>query len=455
MEQTERKKRFAFRKPQFSKVQIIALSFLGIILAGTLLLMLPIATREGESTSLLDAAFTAVSASCVTGLIVHDTYLHWTVFGQLVILLMIQLGGLGLMVFSVVFSLLLRRRIGLKERGILQESVNTLQIGGIVGLVRKILLGTLIFEGAGAILLSLRFVKDFGWGKGFYYGIFHSISAFCNGGFDLMGVREKGSSMTFYAGDPLVNLTLILLILAGGIGFLVWDDLLRNKWHFRQYRLHTKLVLSTTVILLFGGALLFFCLEQNGIFAGEPAGKQILLSLFQSATTRTAGFNTADTAALNESSKLLMVMLMFVGGSPGSTAGGIKTTTLAVLLIYLRSTLRRTKGAEAFGRRLEEDVVKRSAAILTLSLLLDLFGTMALTAIEQLPLADVLFEVCSALGTVGISVGVTGSLTTASKLILMLLMYCGRMGSLTFALIFTENRQTPPAQKPAERIPVG
>ncbi len=455
MEQTERKIKRLMRPTRFSKVQIIALSFVGIILVGTLLLLLPFSTRQGESTSLLDAAFTAVSATCVTGLIVHDTFLHWTLFGQLVILAMIQLGGLGLMAFSVTFSLLLRRRIGLKERGILQESVNTLQIGGIVKLVRRMLLGTLLFEGVGALLLSIRFVGDFGIGKGLYYGVFHSVSAFCNGGFDLMGVRERGSSMTYYAGDPLVNLTLIALILIGGIGFLVWDDLLKNKWHFRRFRLHTKLVLSMSALLLFGGAALFYVLERNGILAGEPVGKQILLSLFQSATTRTAGFNTADTAALGDGTKLWMAMLMFVGGNPGSTAGGIKTTTLAVLLIYLRSTLRRTKGAEIFGRRLEEDVVKRAAAILTLSLMLDLFGTLILTALEQLPLADVLFEVVSALGTVGISVGITGGLKAVSKLILMLLMYCGRMGSLTFALIFTENRQTSPAQKPTERIPVG
>lgn len=455
MEQTERKMERLMRPSRFSKVQIIALSFLGIIVAGALLLLLPFATREGQSTTLLDAAFTAVSATCVTGLIVHDTFQHWTLFGQLVILVMIQLGGLGLMAFSVTFSLLLRRRIGLKERGILQESVNTLQIGGIVKLVRQMLLGTLLFEGLGALLLSIRFIGDFGVGKGLYYGIFHSISAFCNGGFDLMGVREAGSSMTYYAGDPLVNLTLIALIMIGGTGFLVWDDLLKNKWHFRRYRLHTKLVLSMSAILLFGGALLFYLLERGGILAGEPVGKQILLSLFQSATTRTAGFNTAETAALGDSSKLWMAMLMFVGGNPGSTAGGIKTTTLAVLLIYLRSTLRRTKGAEMFGRRLEEEVVKRAAAILTLSLMLDLFGTLALTALEQLPLADVLFEVVSALGTVGISVGITGSLSAVSKLILMFLMYCGRMGSLTFALIFTENRQTSPAQKPTERISVG
>ena len=455
MEQTERKMERLMRPSRFSKVQIIALSFLGIIVAGTLLLLLPFATREGESTTLLDAAFTAVSATCVTGLIVHDTFRHWTLFGQLVILVMIQLGGLGLMAFSVTFSLLLRRRIGLKERGILQESVNTPQIGGIVKLVRQMLLGTLLFEGLGALLLSIRFIGDFGVGKGLYYGIFHSISAFCNGGFDLMGVREAGSSMTYYAGDPLVNLTLIALIMIGGTGFLVWDDLLKDKWHFRRYRLHTKLVLSMSAILLFGGALLFYLLERGGILAGEPVGKQILLSLFQSATTRTAGFNTAKTAALGDSSKLWMAMLMFVGGNPGSTAGGIKTTTLAVLLIYLRSTLRRTKGAEMFGRRLEEEAVKRAAAILTLSLMLDLFGTLALTALEQLPLADVLFEVVSALGTVGISVGITGGLSAVSKLILMFLMYCGRMGSLTFALIFTENRQTSPAQKPTERISVG
>lgn len=455
LEQTERKMERLMRPSRFSKVQIIAISFLGIILAGTLLLLLPFATREGQSTGLLDAAFTAVSATCVTGLIVHDTFLHWTLFGQIVILTMIQLGGLGLMAFSVTFSLLLRRRIGLKERGILQESVNTLQIGGIVRLVRRMLLGTLLFEGAGALLLSFRFIGDFGVGKGLYYGIFHSVSAFCNGGFDLMGVRKSGSSMTYYAGDPLVNFTLIALILIGGIGFLVWDDLLKNKWHFRRYRLHTKLVLSMTVILLFGGALMFYLLEHNGILAGEPAGKQILMSLFQSATARTAGFNTADTAALSDSSKLGMAMLMFVGGNPGSTAGGLKTTTLAVLLIYLRAALRRTKGAEIFGRRLEEDVVKRAAAILTLSLLLDLSGTLIITAVEQLPLADVMFEVVSALGTVGISAGITGGLTTVSRLILMLLMYCGRMGSLTFALIFTENRQTSPAQKPTERILVG
>jgi trk system potassium uptake protein TrkH len=443
------------RKRHLTRTQMIAVSFLVIIAAGTLLLLLPISTRQGESTSLLDAAFTAVSATCVTGLIVADTYQHWTVFGQVVILVMIQLGGLGFMTFSVCFSLLLGRKIGLKKRELLQESVNTTQIGGVVRLIRKVLWGTLIFEGAGAVLLSCRFVGEFGVVKGIYYGIFHAVSAFCNAGFDLMGTREAGSSLTFYALDPLVNITVMLLIIIGGIGFLVWDDISEKRWHFRRYRLQTKLVLAVSAALIVGGTLVFWLLERDGVLAGRSAGGQLLLSLFQSVTARTAGFNTVDMAALQDSSKLLMVMLMFVGGSPGSTAGGVKTTTLIVMLIYLRSTVRKSKGAEAFGRRLEDETIKRAGAILSLSLMLDVTGTLLVTAIERLPLADVLFEVCSALGTVGISTGITGSLMIPCKLILMFLMYCGRLGSLTFALIFTENRLNSPVQNPKEKIAVG
>jgi trk system potassium uptake protein TrkH len=368
---------------------------------------------------------------------------------------MIQLGGLGFMTFSVCFSLLLGRKIGLKKRELLQESVNTTQIGGVVRLIRKVLWGTLIFEGAGAVLLSCRFVGEFGVVKGIYYGIFHAVSAFCNAGFDLMGTREAGSSLTFYALDPLVNITVMLLIIIGGIGFLVWDDISEKRWHFRRYRLQTKLVLAVSAALIVGGTLVFWLLERDGVLAGRSAGGQLLLSLFQSVTARTAGFNTVDMAALQDSSKLLMVMLMFVGGSPGSTAGGVKTTTLIVMLIYLRSTVRKSKGAEAFGRRLEDETIKRAGAILSLSLMLDVTGTLLVTAIERLPLADVLFEVCSALGTVGISTGITGSLMIPCKLILMFLMYCGRLGSLTFALIFTENRLNSPVQNPKEKIAVG
>lgn len=438
-----------------SRTQTIALSFLLVILSGTCLLMLPWSTRAGETTSLLEAAFTAVSATCVTGLIVVDTYRHWTLFGQLVILLMIQIGGLGFMTFSVWFSIIMKRKIGLKERGILQESVNTQQVGGIVKLVRKILIGTLFFEGAGAILLSLRFVQDFGMGKGIYYGIFHSVSAFCNAGFDLMGTREAYSSLTYYAEDPLINLTVIALIVIGGIGFLVWDDISNYKWKFKKYRLHSKLVLTATAILIFGGAGLFFLMEQEGVLAGNTVGAGVLGALFQSVTARTAGFNTLDMAKLRECTKLLMIILMFIGGSPGSTAGGVKTTTIAVLLIYLRSLARKDKGAEVFGRRLEEDAVKRAGSILSLSLFLDVTASLILSASVNASLADILFEACSALGTVGISTGLTPGLPMLCKILLMLMMYCGRMGSLTFALIFTENRQNSPVQKPVEKIPIG
>ena len=455
MEQIERKKG-RLRSSRLSKVQIIALSFLGIILVGTLLLLLPIATREGQSTSLLDAAFTAVSATCVTGLIVHDTFSHWTLFGQLVILLMIQLGGLGLMAFSVTFSLLLRRKIGLKERGILQESVNTLQIGGIVKLVRQLLFGTLIFEGIGALLLAIRFAGDFGVGKGLYYGVFHSISAFCNGGFDLMGVREPGSSMTYYAGDPLVNLTLIFLIMIGGIGFLVWDDLLKNKWHFRRYRLHTKIVLSMSAVLLFGGALMFFVLESDGILAGEPVGKQILVSLFQSATTRTAGFNTADTAALRDSSKLWMAMLMFVGGNSGSTAGGIKVGTLAVIVTGMIASLRGKSDIDLGRKRLAPELLSQALAIFVACLSLIVLSTIAICAFQpSLTIKEVVFECVSALGTVGLTLNVTDKLLIPSKIIIMLLMYTGRVGILTLTLALGESRTTAKIRKPIDSILIG
>ena len=440
---------------RLSRSQTIALSFLGVIAAGTCLLMLPWATRAGETTNLLEAAFTAVSATCVTGLIVVDTFQHWTLFGQLVILIMIQIGGLGFMTFSVWFALMMRRRIGLKERELLQESVNTQQIGGIIRLVRKILLGTLIFEGTGAILLSVRFVPEFGWGKGIYYGFFHSVSAFCNAGFDLMGTRKAFSSLTGYASDPLVNLTIMALIVIGGIGFLVWDDISNYKWKFRKYRLHSKLALTMSFLLIFGGAFLFFLMERGGVLAGKDASDMIWSSLFQSVTTRTAGFNTLDIAGLRECTKLLMIALMFIGGSPGSTAGGVKTTTVAALLLYLRSLMRKDKGVEVFGRRLEEDTIKRAGSILSLSLFLDVTAAIILAACTDIALSDVLFEVCSALGTVGITAGLTPGLPILCKIVLMLLMYCGRMGSLTFALVFTENRKNSLLQKPVERIPIG
>lgn len=302
-----------------SQTQFIAYGFLGIILVGTGLLMLPGANRSGESLGFVNCLLTATSATCVTGLVAADTWSQWTLFGQLVILAMIQIGGLGFITIGVFLSIVLRRKIGLKERGRMQESVNTLQIGGVVRLAKKIVQGTLLFEGAGALILSIRFVPEFGFLRGVYYGIFHSISAFCNGGFDLMGIREPYSSLTYYYDDWLVNITIMSLIIIGGIGFIVWDDLSKKGLHFRKYLLHTKIVLVTTAALLLGGGVLFFLLEMNHLMADMSLGGKIYSSLFQSVTARTAGFNTTDTAALTDGSKLVTIVLMFIGGSPGST----------------------------------------------------------------------------------------------------------------------------------------
>ena len=456
LEQTERKMERLMWPSRFSKVQIIALSFLGIIVAGTLLLLLPFATREGESTTLLDAAFTAVSATCVTGLIVHDTFRHWTLFGQLVILVMIQLGGLGLMAFSVTFSLLLRRRIGLKERGILQESVNTLQLAGTVRLVQKIVIYTAWIEGVGALLLMLRFIPQFGWLKGIWYGIFHSISAFCNAGFDLMGQFGAYSSLTAYYDDILVNLVIMALIILGGIGFIVWDDISTHKWQVRKYLLHTKIVLTMTLLLIAAGSLCFFLFERGNLLAGMDTKGQILSSLFGAVTPRTAGFNTTDTGMYTEATRLLTVILMFIGGSPGSTAGGIKTTTMMVILLYIWSNLRNKSGLNIFGRRLDEDCIKKASTVFFINLLLAAVCGLAMCGLEmELPLSDIFMEVFSAIGTVGISTGITRDLSLASKYLLILLMYSGRIGSMSFALSFTERTRTSPVQLPTEKITIG
>ena len=340
-------------KNNMTRTQMIALGYFLLIALGTLLLMLPAASKTGEKTNVLTALFTATSATCVTGLVVVDTGTYWSVFGQCVILGLIQIGGLGFVTIGVLFATVLNRKITLRTRGLLQESMNVSQMGGVVRLAKLALRGTAVIELTGAFLLSLRFVPEFGVIKGIGFGIFHSISAFCNAGFDLMGA-DKGvySSFTSYAGDALVNLVIMILIVVGGIGFLVWDDIFVHGRHFRKYALHTKLALSVTAVLIFGGAGLFFLFERGNLLAGFGLKESILASLFSSVTARTAGFNTIDTAGLTTSSKLLTMVLMFIGGSPGSTAGGIKTTTLIVLLIFVRANLRHSRGCNIFGRRL-------------------------------------------------------------------------------------------------------
>lgn len=440
---------------KLTQTQMIVVGFMLIILTGSLLLMLPWASRSHEVTPFLDTLFTATSASCVTGLVVVDTWSHWSVFGQVIILILIQVGGMGFMTLGVFMAILLRRRIGLKTRGVLQESINSLQIGGIVKLAKKIIQGTVFFESVGALILMYRFIPKVGMVRGIWYGIFHSVSAFCNAGFDLMGYVEPYQSLCGYAGDWLVNLTIMSLIVIGGIGFFVWDDIATKKLKVRRYTLHTKLVLMTTLALIIGGALFFFFTEQSNVLRNMPFAERIWASFFQSVTARTAGFNTVDTGALTEGSKFVTILLMFVGGSPGSTAGGIKTTTLIVLLVCVRSNMRQEKGYNILDRRLDEAVVRKACTVMCTNLLLMLTATIVMLVLQPFALTDVLFETASAIGTVGMTTGITRSICSVSKAVLIFLMYCGRIGSLTFALSLRGNKHEPAVKQPVEQVMIG
>lgn len=440
---------------KLTQTQMIVVGFMLIIMTGSLLLMLPWASRSHEVTPFLDTLFTATSASCVTGLVVVDTWSHWSMFGQVIILILIQVGGMGFMTLGVFMAILLRRRIGLKTRGVLQESINSLQIGGIVKLAKKIIQGTVFFESVGALILMYRFIPKVGMARGIWYGIFHSVSAFCNAGFDLMGYMEPYESLCGYAGDWLVNLTIMSLIVIGGIGFFVWDDIATKKLKVHRYTLHTKLVLMTTLALIIGGALFFFFTEQSNVLRNMPFAERIWASFFQSVTARTAGFNTVDTGALTEGSKFVTILLMFVGGSPGSTAGGIKTTTLIVLLVCVRSNMRQEKGYNILDRRLDEEVVRKACTVMCTNLLLMLTATIVMLVLQPFALTDVLFETASAIGTVGMTTGITRSICSISKAVLIFLMYCGRIGSLTFALSLRGNKHEPAVKQPVEQVMIG
>ncbi len=443
------------QRVHLSRTKLIMLGFVLLILAGTLLLMLPAATRDGQETGFLGALFTATSATCVTGLVVYDTWTHWTLFGQLVLLTLIQIGGLGFITIGTFALSLLGRKIGLGGRELIRDSLSTQQIRGSIRLVHRIVRGTLLFEGIGAVLLAIRFVPELGFARGCYYGVFHAVSAFCNAGFDLMGFQGEYSSFCNYADDPIVNLVLMGLIIVGGIGFLVWDDLLTHRWHWRRYRLQTKVVLTATAALIVGGTLRFLLSERNNLFADMSWGERIWAALFCAVTPRTAGFNTVDTAALTSGSKVLTMILMFIGGSPGSTAGGIKTTTVVVIFLYIRSYLFSNEDCTIFHRRLDRDAIKRASVVVFINFSLALFAILVLLVGQDLPLADVLFEAFSAIGTVGMSTGVTRELNALSRLVIILLMFCGRVGSLSFAMSFTERRHTGRLRYPEERIIVG
>ena len=443
-------------KLKLSYTQIIALGFFLTILVGGILLTLPISSRSGEFTPFLNSIFTATSATCVTGLIVFDTYTHWSIFGQIVIICLIQIGGIGFMTIITMFSIFLKRQIGLHERRLLMQSAGSMQLSGVVKLILRIVKGTILFEGLGAILLSIRFIPEMGFKVGIYNAVFHAISAFCNAGFDLMGRFKQFSSLTKYSDDIIVNITIMSLIVIGGIGFLVWSDIIKNKWHVRRYELHSKIVISASAILIFGAAVLFFLFEtKNGVLVHSSMKESILASLFQAVTPRTAGFNTVDWASITQGTSIFTIVLMLIGGSPGSTAGGMKTTTLVVLVMSAVASSRHKNSITIFKRRLDSDTVKQASAVFTLYFVGFLIGSLILCYFENLPAISIMFEVSSAIGTVGSSMGITTTLCAASKCVIIALMYAGRVGALTLMLTLAAKKKCAPVERPAEKILVG
>lgn len=441
----------AFMPKKITSSQIIVLGFLGAILLGALLLMLPFATADGKGAAFADALFTATSATCVTGLIVQDTATYWSGFGQAVILVMIQIGGMGVVTMAVAISVASGKKIGLMQRSTMQEAISAPQLGGIVKFTGFILKTTAIIEGTGALIMAPVFIKEFGFPKGIWYAVFHSISAFCNAGFDLMGAKEKYSSLTYFIGNPLINIVIMTLIIVGGIGFLVWQDVKTNKFHLHKYRMQSKLVLITSAILIVLPAVCFFFSD----FKEMPMLTRIFGSIFQSVTTRTAGFNTADLTKLGSGNTALMIVLMLIGGSPGSTAGGMKTTTLAVLLLTAVSVFRRKEHTNFAGRSIADSVLRNAIAIVTMYVTLFLAGGVIITVIEKLPMMTCMFETASAIGTVGLTLGITPSLGPVSRIILIFLMYIGRVGGLTLIFSALTTSQSNMARLPQEKLTVG
>lgn len=438
-------------KKHLTTFQSIFLGFFLIIIIGSLLLMLPISSASGKVTPFNESLFTATSAVCVTGLVVQDTGSYWSTFGQAIILILIQIGGLGVITVAASFALLSGRKISLMQRSTMQEAIAAPKIGGIVRLTGFVLKATLIFELSGAVIMMPVLCKDYGV-KGVWLAVFHSISAFCNAGFDILGTdASKYVSLTQYVNCTSINLAVIFLIVIGGIGFLTWEDIYTNKLHFRRYRMQSKVILITSAILIIVPALYFFFFDLNNL----PIKQRILSSLFQSVTTRTAGFNTVDLTALQEPSIATMIVLMIIGGSPGSTAGGIKTTTVAVLIANSLATFGRKESSHFFKRRIDNQVVKNASTILIMYLVLSFTGAVAISTAEKIPFLKCLFETSSAIGTVGLTLGITPELGLFSQLILILLMFCGRVGGLTLIYAAISNTKKNISKYPLEHITVG
>lgn len=443
------------KKQQLNPTKMIAVGYCIIILTGALLLCLPISSRTGDFTPFVDALFTATSATCVTGLVLHDTYTYWSTFGQLILLILIQMGGIGFMTIAISAISLTKKKIGLKDRFVMKESVAAPQVGGIVRLTKLITFGTAFFEGVGAIALSFTLIPKLGIVRGIYFSVFHSVSAFCNAGIDLMGAFSPGTSLITLSNNYMFISVIMFLIVIGGLGFFVWSDLLEKRFKYRYYSLHTKLVISSTIILIVLGTAGIFMFESTGeAFLGKPGSEKFMISLFQAITPRTAGFNTIDLNLLTDSSQLLITCLMFIGGSPGSTAGGIKTTTFAILLLSIVTVIKRKKSVDCFNRRIDDETLRQVCCILMMYLILIVTSTMVIGAIDDIPMKYAMFETTSAMGTVGLSLGITSSLGTLSRLIITSLMYLGRVGGIT-VLLAVANRLPQASQLPKGKIAVG
>lgn len=455
MQDNVEKKKRRSRNYYTSYPKIAALSFLLIIAVGTVLLMLPVSVKQG-SVGFCDALFTAASASCVTGLIQFDTFSKWTLFGQIVILCMIQIGGLGFITLVMLLTRFVKKRVSVKQKILLRESIGSIYTGDLRSLGRTVLFGTAFFELAGAALLSVRLIGQMGFKNGLYTAVFLSVSAFCNAGFDVMGRVEPGSSLITVNDDPLVLITLSLLIIIGGIGFVVWDDIKENRLRFSAYSFNSKLALSVSAALLLGGTVLYFAFEYNNTLSDMSLWQKILNSFFASVTARTAGFNSVPVGEMSGASKMLTYVLMFIGGSSGSTAGGIKTSTLAVLSSAAICVVKGEEYPECFGRQITGEYIKKAVSVVTLNISIVLAASFVISLLQgELDYFDILFECFSAMGTVGMTVGITTRLRTASKLIIAALMFIGRVSSLVFVLTFRLDFNKKSVQKPKGNLLIG
>lgn len=424
---------------KLTSFQVIIGGFALLILTGAVLLTLPISSRSGQFTPFSDALFTSTSAVCVTGLIVHDTATWWSWFGQFVIIVRIQMGGLGIVMVATSLSLLSGRKISLMQRSTMQDAISAPHLGGIVRLAKFILKTVLIIELLGAFAMSFVFIPQFGFAQGIWYSLFHSISAFCNAGFDLMGVITPYSSLTSYVSNPVINLTIMSLIVIGGLSFMTWADIAEHGLKIRRYSVQSKVILSATALLIILPAVWFFFME----YADMPLGTRILASLFQSVTPRTAGFNTTDLTRLSESGRFLHVVLMLIGGAPGSTAGGMKITTFTVMILTAFSIFRHHAGTECFGRRISIETVRNAGTVFLMYIVLCVIGGCVISSIEGIDLLSCFYESASAIGTVGLTLGLTPSLGMVSRLILIVLMYTGRVGGLSLIYaIFPHARES-------------